>query len=203
MSAANAYERRRGRLRRPRRPRRLRRPAPVPVGLLAPVHLRGGDPPHRGRPRLSAGRARDRDPGGPEQGLGDAARAPTSSSPSATSTSPSPDSAVLNCITGFDTHRNPYFSAAVSAALNDWVRETFLEHDDRLRASVSVSPVSPDDATAESASASATTRASSRCCSRCAATCRGATRTTTRCSRPPASARSRWRCTRGGGRANR
>jgi len=60
-----------------------------------------------------------------------------------------PEYAVLNCITNFDAHRNPYFSAAVSAALNDWVRETFLEHDERLRASVAVSPVSPDDATAE------------------------------------------------------
>ena len=60
-----------------------------------------------------------------------------------------PSHVVLNCIDNFDTHRNPYFSAAVAGALNDWVRETFLEHDDRLRASLSVSPVSPDDATAE------------------------------------------------------
>ena len=60
-----------------------------------------------------------------------------------------PRQVVLNCIDGFDTHRNPYFSAAVAGALNDWVRETFLERDDRLRASVSVCPVSPDDATAE------------------------------------------------------
>jgi uncharacterized protein len=60
-----------------------------------------------------------------------------------------PRHAVLNCITNFDTHRNPYFSAAVAAALNDWMCETFLERDDRLRASLSVSPVSPDDATAE------------------------------------------------------
>jgi uncharacterized protein len=57
--------------------------------------------------------------------------------------------AVLNCITNFDTHRNPYFSAAMAAALNDWMCETFLERDDRLRASLSVSPVSPNDATAE------------------------------------------------------
>ena len=60
-----------------------------------------------------------------------------------------PGHVVLNCIAGFDTHRNPYFSAAVASALNDWVRETFLQHDDRLRASLSVSPISPDDATAE------------------------------------------------------
>jgi uncharacterized protein len=60
-----------------------------------------------------------------------------------------PGHVVLNCLAGFDTHRNPYFSAAVAGALNDWVRETFLRRDDRLRASLSVSPVSPDDATAE------------------------------------------------------
>src|SRR6185437_15637295 len=60
-----------------------------------------------------------------------------------------PEHVVLNCIAGFDNHRNPYFSAAVASALNDWVRETFLERDDRLRASLSVSSVSPDDATAE------------------------------------------------------
>ena len=60
-----------------------------------------------------------------------------------------PQYAVLNCITGFDVHRNPYFAAAVAAALNDWVRETFLDKDERLRASLSVSPVSPEDATAE------------------------------------------------------
>jgi hypothetical protein len=60
-----------------------------------------------------------------------------------------PRHAVLTCLAGFDTHRNPYFTAAVAAALNDWVRETFLERDDRLRASLSVSAVSPEDAVAE------------------------------------------------------
>ncbi|MGZ4191894.1 MAG: amidohydrolase family protein [Solirubrobacteraceae bacterium] len=60
-----------------------------------------------------------------------------------------PRFAVLNCISGFDNHRNPYFSAAVAAAINDWVRETFLDRDDRLRASLVVSPVSPEEATQE------------------------------------------------------
>ena len=56
---------------------------------------------------------------------------------------------MLNCLTGFETHRNPYFSAAVASAINDWVREEFLERSDRLRASVVVSSVSPDDAVSE------------------------------------------------------
>jgi predicted TIM-barrel fold metal-dependent hydrolase len=60
-----------------------------------------------------------------------------------------PRHVVLNCISGFDNHRNPYFSAAVASAINDWVRETFLEKDDRLRASLAVSPVSPEDAVQE------------------------------------------------------
>lgn len=60
-----------------------------------------------------------------------------------------PAHAVLTCISGFDNHRNPYFSAAVASAINDWVRETFLDRDDRLRASLVVSTVSPEDATLE------------------------------------------------------
>jgi hypothetical protein len=60
-----------------------------------------------------------------------------------------PRAVVLNCVTGFDTHRNPYFSAAVASAVNDWLRDTFLSRDDRLRASLAVSAVSPQDAVAE------------------------------------------------------
>ena len=56
---------------------------------------------------------------------------------------------VLNCLTGFETHRNPYFSAAVASAINDWVRSEFLERDSRLRASLVVSSISPDDAVSE------------------------------------------------------
>ena len=62
---------------------------------------------------------------------------------------PEPGFALLNCVTGFETHRNPYYSAAVASAVNDWVREEFLERDDRLRASVVVSSVSADDAVSE------------------------------------------------------
>ena len=60
-----------------------------------------------------------------------------------------PRVAVLHCLTGFETHRNPYYAAAVASAINDWVRAEFLERDERLRASVVVSTLSPEDAVAE------------------------------------------------------
>jgi predicted TIM-barrel fold metal-dependent hydrolase len=60
-----------------------------------------------------------------------------------------PEFAVLNCLTGFENHRNPYFSAAVASAVNDWVREEMLARDSRLRASLVVSSVSTDDAVSE------------------------------------------------------
>ncbi len=60
-----------------------------------------------------------------------------------------PRYAVLNCLTGFETHRNPYFGAAVASAVNDWVRAEFLDRDPRLRASLAVSTMAADDAVAE------------------------------------------------------
>jgi uncharacterized protein len=60
-----------------------------------------------------------------------------------------PQLAVLNCLTGFETHRNPYFSAAVASAINDWMRDEMLARDDRLRASLVVSTVSTEDAVGE------------------------------------------------------
>ncbi|HEY7251571.1 MAG TPA: amidohydrolase family protein [Methylomirabilota bacterium] len=57
--------------------------------------------------------------------------------------------AVLNCLTGFETHRNPYFGAAVASAINDWLRKEFLARDERLRASLVVSAISTEDAVAE------------------------------------------------------
>jgi predicted TIM-barrel fold metal-dependent hydrolase len=60
-----------------------------------------------------------------------------------------PEVAILNCLTGFETHRNAYFAAAVASAINDWLREEFLERDTRLRASLVVSTVSADDAVSE------------------------------------------------------
>jgi len=60
-----------------------------------------------------------------------------------------PGLVVLNCLTGFEMHRNPYYSAAAASAINDWLREEFLARDDRLRASLVVSTVSSDDAVSE------------------------------------------------------
>jgi predicted TIM-barrel fold metal-dependent hydrolase len=57
--------------------------------------------------------------------------------------------AILNCLTLFETHRHPYFVTAFASALNDWLREEWLERDDRLRASLVVSTIDPDDAIAE------------------------------------------------------
>jgi uncharacterized protein len=57
--------------------------------------------------------------------------------------------AVLNCLTGFETHRNSYYAAAVASAINDWLREDLLAHNPRLRASLVVSTVSTDDAVSE------------------------------------------------------
>ena len=56
---------------------------------------------------------------------------------------------IMNCLTGFETHRNPYFAAAVASAINDWMREEMLARNDRVRASLVVSTVSTDDAVAE------------------------------------------------------
>jgi uncharacterized protein len=46
--------------------------------------------------------------------------------------------AVLNCLSAFDASRNPYFEAALTRAVNDWLRAEWLERDERLRASLVV-----------------------------------------------------------------
>ena len=58
-------------------------------------------------------------------------------------------SAVLTCITPFDTSRNPYYEAALCAGVNDWLRGEFLERDDRLRGSLVLPTLDPDAAVAE------------------------------------------------------
>jgi predicted TIM-barrel fold metal-dependent hydrolase len=60
-----------------------------------------------------------------------------------------PRIAILNCLTLCETHRNPYYTAAIAIALNDWLRAEWLDRDERLRASMVVSTVDPDDAVAE------------------------------------------------------
>lgn len=62
---------------------------------------------------------------------------------------PGPRLAILNCLTAFEAHRNPYYSAAVAAALNDWLRTEWLDRDDRLRASLLVSTFDIERAVAE------------------------------------------------------
>ena len=56
---------------------------------------------------------------------------------------------VLNCLTAIEAHRNPYYAAAIATAVNDWIRDEFLDHDQRLRASIAVSTATPEDAAAE------------------------------------------------------
>lgn len=60
-----------------------------------------------------------------------------------------PRYAILNCLTICEAHRNPYYQAALSSAINDWLRAEWLDRDDRLRASMVVSTVDTDDAVAE------------------------------------------------------
>ena len=60
-----------------------------------------------------------------------------------------PRFAVLNCLTLFEAHRNPYYQAALASAVNDWLRAEWLDRDDRLRASIVVPTVDVDDAVAE------------------------------------------------------
>jgi uncharacterized protein len=56
---------------------------------------------------------------------------------------------VLNCLTLYEIHRNPYFSAAIARAINDWLRSEWLDRDERLRASICVSTLDVDAAVAE------------------------------------------------------
>jgi predicted TIM-barrel fold metal-dependent hydrolase len=60
-----------------------------------------------------------------------------------------PGNAVLNCLTLYGVHRNPYYSAAVARAINDWLRGEWLDRDERLRASLVVSTLDVDAAVAE------------------------------------------------------
>jgi predicted TIM-barrel fold metal-dependent hydrolase len=60
-----------------------------------------------------------------------------------------PRHVLLNCVTLNEIHRNPYFSAAVARAINDWLRSEWLDRDERLRASMCVSTLDMDAAVAE------------------------------------------------------
>ncbi|MGH3318670.1 MAG: amidohydrolase family protein [Streptosporangiaceae bacterium] len=56
---------------------------------------------------------------------------------------------ILNCLSSFDVSRNPYFEAALTRAVNDWLRAEWLSRDERLRASMVVPTVDPEAAVAE------------------------------------------------------
>lgn len=57
--------------------------------------------------------------------------------------------AVLNCVSTFDASRNVYYETALAKALNDWMREHWLEKDERLRASMVVPTRDPHAAAEE------------------------------------------------------
>ncbi|MGW4488304.1 amidohydrolase family protein [Amycolatopsis sp. NPDC004368] len=57
--------------------------------------------------------------------------------------------AVLNCTTSFHCNRNPYYEAALTRAVNDWLVEHWLSRDDRLRASMVVPTLDTAAAVAE------------------------------------------------------
>jgi uncharacterized protein len=56
---------------------------------------------------------------------------------------------ILNCLTMFEAYRNPFYSAALASALNDWIRTEWLDRDDRLRASLVLPLVDPQAAARE------------------------------------------------------
>ena len=59
-----------------------------------------------------------------------------------------PRAVILTCVATFAGSRNPYFEAAMTTAVNNWLRDEFLDRDDRLRGSIAV-PVFHPEAAAE------------------------------------------------------
>jgi predicted TIM-barrel fold metal-dependent hydrolase len=60
-----------------------------------------------------------------------------------------PLAVILTCVATFQGSRNPYFEAAMTTAINNWMREEFLDRDDRLRGSIVVPTFHPDAAADE------------------------------------------------------
>jgi uncharacterized protein len=60
-----------------------------------------------------------------------------------------PIAAILTCVATFRGSRNPYFEAAMTTAINNWMRAEFLDRDDRLRGSIVVPSFHPDAAADE------------------------------------------------------
>src|ERR1700749_4681666 len=59
-----------------------------------------------------------------------------------------PLAVILTCVATFQGSRNPYFGAALTTAVNTWLRDEFLDRDPRLRGSIVV-PVFHPEAAAE------------------------------------------------------
>jgi predicted TIM-barrel fold metal-dependent hydrolase len=57
--------------------------------------------------------------------------------------------AVLNCTTSFHCNRNPYYEAALTRAVNDWLVTEWLDRDHRLRASMVVPTLDTEAAVTE------------------------------------------------------
>jgi len=60
-----------------------------------------------------------------------------------------PEIVILNCIATFLAGRNPYYEAAVARAVNEWVRDEWLDRNERLRASIIIPALNPDAAAEE------------------------------------------------------
>ncbi|MDB5406680.1 MAG: hydrolase [Rhodospirillales bacterium] len=66
--------------------------------------------------------------------------------------------AICNCLYGAPAVYNPDLGAALCRAMNDWMAKEWLDRDARLRASIVVSPVDPEQAAAEIARCAAEKR---------------------------------------------
>src|SRR3984957_1084019 len=60
-----------------------------------------------------------------------------------------PSAAILSCVVTFQGSRNPYFESALTTAVNNWMRDEFLDRDQRLRGSIVVPSFHPEAASAE------------------------------------------------------
>ena len=60
-----------------------------------------------------------------------------------------PRAVILTCVATFQGSRNPYFEAAMTTAVNNWLADEFLDRDDRLRGSIVVPVFHPEAAADE------------------------------------------------------
>src|SRR5215831_5057161 len=60
-----------------------------------------------------------------------------------------PLAVILTCVATFQGSRNPYFEAAMTTAVNNWMRAEFLDRDERLRGSIVVPSFHPEAAADE------------------------------------------------------